>query len=101
MKGARFKILKALKKFARTDNCASSPRAVVRGRAKSFPRAISREVYPGPLKILRQRQPGPSVVMSKSGQDAFVTLPVESALHVGKMPLMNCCLSGLEIAPPK
>src|ERR1041385_3376015 len=89
MNGVKFRILKTLKKLARIASLESSPRNATLGIAKSLPMVRSTDVYPGPLKMLRHRQPGPSVVVSNS------------AAGSGKIPLSHCFLLGLAIAPPK
>ena len=59
MNGVKFRMLKTLKKLARIASLEPSPRNATLGIAKSLPTVRSTDVYPGPLKILRQRQPGP------------------------------------------
>src|SRR5438270_158573 len=95
MNGPRFRILKALKKFALNVRLDSSLNNF--GSAKSFPIVISTDAYPGPRNIFRQAQPGPSVLKSKFGHE--LGRP-GTALQLGKIPLMYSCLLGLEITPP-
>src|SRR5882724_1238100 len=87
--GARFRMFSTLKKFARMASFDPSPRNAALGKKKSLPSVRSTDVYPGPVNMLRQRQPGPRVAVSNS------------AAGFGKIPLTHCCLVGFEIAPPK
>src|SRR5260370_11191884 len=89
IRGVRFRMLKALKKFARNPSFAPSPMSRIAGNWKSLPKDKSTDVDPGPVKMLRHRHPGPRVVTSNS------------VAGLGKMPLIHCCLLGLLIAPPK
>src|SRR5665213_683768 len=86
--GVKFKVLKTLNMLARMASIEPVPKNLISGNTKSLPRVTSTEVYPGPVNIFRQRQPGPSVVVSNS------------VFGLGKIPLTHCFLVGLVIAPP-
>src|ERR1700686_4552209 len=58
---SRLRILKALKKLARSSRPAFSPKMREAGNLKFLPKDKSMAVEPGPVKMLRQRQPGPKV----------------------------------------
>src|SRR5215510_433140 len=91
--GARFRLLKALKKFALTSRNAPSPRK--RGRPVRFPRLKSTAKYLGPRNELRP-MPGGSKPFGLFGSKKANPPP-------GKFPpgLMNASLSVSSSAPPK
>src|SRR5215831_11160865 len=91
---SRFKMLSALKKLLRNSNLAFSPRTRELGRLKFFPKDKSSWVNPGPLKMLRQRQPGPC------DAGGTVVEPGKLAAIFGKTPFCQSCLDGFAIFPP-
>src|SRR5690242_20487147 len=81
----RFRMLKTLNAFAL--RLSTVPSRI--GRLMFFSSDMSTEVYPGPVRILRARAPGPLVVTSKL------------VVGLGNTPLIHCCFEGSEIIPPK
>src|ERR1700753_2914666 len=88
-KSCRFRILNTLNAFAHRLIFAPSPITLIFGRPKFFSSDRSTSEYPGPVRIFRQRQPGPLVVTSK------LVAGFENT------PLIHSDLLGLLIMPPK
>src|SRR6266436_7462094 len=92
---SRFSMFRALKKLLRNSSLAFSPSTREFGSRKFFPKDKSSWVNPGPVKILRQRQPGPKV----PGGIGFAAFGKLAAI-LGKTPFCQFCLDGCAILPP-